>query len=431
MDVRTLESKLLTHRPPHARDNLLDETFVWPHYGGHSIAEIPSTVAVLLGADPLPGMHPLEAPLWRPLADGVRRVVFILIDALGWRRLQTALDEDPELPLHRWREQGVLAPLTSVFPSTTAVALTTFWTGLPPVQHGMVGSRVFLREFGALCHLLWFTPVVATKRWLLLDWGLEPEKFVPVPGFAEHLAAAGVPTYALIHAGIDKSALSQVHYRGVAELRGYLGLTDMLISLRELLETRAGERFYAAAYWGIADGLAHRYGPGDERLAGELRAILHGLEREVLHRLSPQTRQGTLLILTSDHGQHRVRKETTVDLKDHPGLRDALRMDPGGELRAAYLYTADRAAAQAYVETHLAEAFACLDTAEALEAGLFGPGQPMPEVERRLGDLILPARGDHILYWPQKEPDTEILGRHGGLSAEEMLVPWLAMRLDD
>ena len=222
-----------------------------------------------------------------------------------------------------------------------------------------------------------------------------------------------------------------MHYRGVAELRGYLGLTDMLISLRELLETRAGERFYAAAYWGIADGLAHRYGPGDDRMAGELRAILGGLERELLHRLSPQARRGTLLILASDHGQHRVRKETTVDLKDHPEFRDTLRMDPGGELRAAYLYTADREATLAYVETHLGEAFACLDAAEALEAGLFGPGQPMPEVERRLGDLILPARGDHILYWPQKEPDTEILGRHGGLSAEEMLVPWLAMRLDD
>ena len=429
-DTEALESELLAHRPQGGLEGQLDDAFVWPHYGGHSIAEVPSTVAVLLGADPVPGMHPLEAALWQPLADGVERVVLLLIDAVGWCRLGEAMNQDPELPLHRWRQRGLLAPLTSVFPSTTAVALTTFWTGVPPVRHGMVGSRVFLREFGALCHLLWFTPVVATKRWLLLDWGLEPETFVPVPGFAEHLATAGVPTYALIHAGLEKSALSQVHYRGVVELQGYLGLTDMLISLRELLESRTGERFYAAAYWGIADGLAHRYGPEDERMAGELRAILYGLERELLSRLSPRARRGTLFILTSDHGQHQVREETTIHLQHHPDLREALRMDPGGELRAPYLYAADREAVRGYVAEHLSAAFACLDAVEALEAGLFGPGRPMSEVERRLGDFILPARGDPLLYWPQQEPDVEILGRHGGLSAEEMLVPWLAMRLD-
>lgn len=428
MDLGALESKLLNYRPAGPLSQEFAEGFVWPHYGRYSITEVPSAVAVMLGADPVPGTVPLDASLWQPLADGVQRVVLVLIDAAGWRRLQDAMQHDPNLPLHRWRDAGILAPLTSTFPSTTAVALTTLWTGMPPAQHGMIGSRAFLREYGILSHLLWFTPAAANTRWLLLDWGLEPEDFLPVAGFAEHLERAGVPTYVFIHRGMEESALSRLHYRGVAEVEGFLGIADMFVSLRELLEERAGERFYAAAYWFVIDALSHHYGPHDDRWVGELRSIMYGLERELVSQLSAEARRGTLLILMADHGQRRVHKSTTVYLKHHPELRDLLRMDPGGELRAPYLYTLDREAVRSYMVQHLSEAFACLYGEEVIESGLLGSGEPMSEVPHRLGDLVSPARGDYQMHWMRKE--RPVFGRHGGLSPEEMLVPWLAMRLD-
>ena len=148
----------------------------------------------------------------------------------------------------------------------------------------------------------------------------------------------------------------------------------------------------------------------------------------VLGQLSSQARRGTLLILMADHGQRRVHKETTVYLKDHPGLKKMLRMDPGGELRAPFLYALDSDAVHAYVSEHLSGSFACLDAEIVLKSGLLGPGEPMAEVPHRLGDFVLPARSDHLLYWQKKV--RHVIGRHGGLSPEEMLVPWLAMRLD-
>jgi hypothetical protein len=45
----------------------------------------------------------------------------------------------------------------------------------------------------------------------------------------------------------------------------------------------------------------------------------------------------------------------------------------------------------------------------------------------RLGDVIALARGDSYLWWANK--DNPLIGRHGGLSPEEMLVPLLAVRL--
>ena len=64
---------------------------------------------------------------------------------------------------------------------------------------------------------------------------------------------------------------------------------------------------------------------------------------------------------------------------------------------------------------------------QALKAGLFGPGSEHPGLHDRIGDLILVARNNHYLWWDSKEDF--MLGRHGGLHAEEMLVPFLGVRL--
>ncbi|MCP4540183.1 MAG: hypothetical protein GY832_23845, partial [Chloroflexi bacterium] len=58
----------------------------------------------------------------------------------------------------------------------------------------------------------------------------------------------------------------------------------------------------------------------------------------------------------------------------------------------------------------------------------FGSGPPAPETAARMGDLILVSRQDHILYDGNVKP--YLLGHHGGLSPEEMLVPYLITRLD-
>jgi hypothetical protein len=105
-------------------------------------------------------------------------------------------------------------------------------------------------------------------------------------------------------------------------------------------------------------------------------------------------------------------------------------MRPSGEARLPFLYARQGrvAAVRRYVREHLDHAFVVLDSAQALEAGLFGPDTWTPETEARLGDLILVSRCDHILY--DRDDELDLLGLHGGLSAEEMLVPFMITRLD-
>jgi hypothetical protein len=68
-----------------------------------------------------------------------------------------------------------------------------------------------------------------------------------------------------------------------------------------------------------------------------------------------------------------------------------------------------------------------LDPAYSAELGLFGPGEMHPHLLDRLGDLLVAWRGNAYLWWANKH--NRLLGRHGGLHPEEMLVPLLAFRI--
>jgi hypothetical protein len=84
-------------------------------------------------------------------------------------------------------------------------------------------------------------------------------------------------------------------------------------------------------------------------------------------------------------------------------------------------------AVRAYLDENWAEGFTIINRKQALSAGLFGPGSHHPGLQDRIGDLIALVHGSSYLWWAEK--DDFMLGRHGGLHREEMLVPFLAVRL--
>jgi len=429
MDYATeIEERLRERRLP-GLDELLPEEFVMPHYGGYSIANLPATIARVLGAELAGAAPPLPEQLWADLAPGARRVVMVVLDAVGYLHLQRILAKEDSV-LRRLAQAGRLVPLTSVFPSTTVAALTTLWTGQTPLGHSFVGTRLLLREQGVLANMLRLAPAASRQRGVLLDWGWKPEEFVTVPSLGQQLTEDGVKTVAHTRRSFIGGALTRVFLRGMEDVRGYVGFSDMWINLRHTLCEHSSERLFASIYWGGLDTTGHTYGPDEEPFRAALRHLARSLEEDLLDRLPAAAREGTLLLVTADHGQTATPPERVVHLPDHPALRETLLLPPAGEPRAAYLYVRPGQAetAQAYVAEHLADRFVLVETERALAAGLFGPGEATPEVHARLGNLLLLARDDVRLE--AKEKKATILGHHGGLTAEEMLVPLLVARLD-
>jgi hypothetical protein len=93
-----LTPRLLSYRLPGLD---LGEDFVYPEYSGQSIFNIPATVCHLFETPHLAG-DPLSAQILEPvakLAEGeIHRVILVLMDAMGLRRLQQYLTRN-ETPL--------------------------------------------------------------------------------------------------------------------------------------------------------------------------------------------------------------------------------------------------------------------------------------------------------------------------------------------
>ena len=427
-----IQSRILAEREARFGTLKLPLNFIAPNYGGRSIVNVPASIVGIMGGQI--GTAPLDPEILDGLTGGVRRIVLVILDALGYERTLEMISESPDNGLHALlKAGGRIAPLTSVFPSTTTAALTALWTGYTPAEHGFMGYQLFLREAGARAQMISFNPVATDRLGAgeqLLAAGLDPDKFLAVPSLPQTLSAAGVPVYNLIEHAFLKSALSRVQIRGPHDSFGFITSSDMWVMLRDRLERHADKRALFVAYWSKVDTLSHKYGPSSETVRAELDNFGYSFEREFLRRLTPAAREGTLFLLTADHGQVDIAPAGTVYLHDHPGLREHLLMDSTGDPRAAYLYArnGEIGDAREYIADHLGEQFFVLDSQEALRAGLFGGGVPAPETRFRIGDLTLLARGSQIL-WDRREAP-KIRGMHGALLAREMLVPLLAARLD-
>jgi len=411
-----------------------DDGFIYPDYAGGSILNIPSSLCQLLGIPELNG-RPLHPEVLTPLLNGgpVRRIVLVLMDALSLHRLQRwtqgSGQREPSSVWQQIARGGVLAPLTSIVPSTTSAAITSLWTGRSTTEHGVAGYELWLKEYGVVANMIAQSPMAFRNgTGSLTQAGFDPEKYLPFTTLGTHFTAHGVKTYALQHHSIAHSGLSQMFFRDV-NVHSFRTPSDLWVNARHLLETHADERMYAWVYWGELDHLSHYYGPDDERSVAEFASFSAAFERLFFSRLSPELRRDTMVILTADHGQIHTQKYSNYDLNRHPEFTRRLHLQPTGENRMAYLYLrpGQYDEVTGYMDRSWPDHFTLVDPAKAVAAGLFGPGQPHPRLLDRLGDVMAVARGSAYWWWAEKE--NKLQGRHGGLSPDEMLVPFLAARL--
>ena len=425
--AHTIERELRLRRLP-LGDNCpwLDEV-VWPDYNGLSIANVPATVTRALGVD-LPGAaRPLDSRLVEP-GVSAERVVVVMLDGFGYNLLQ-ALRVEPDIAqmLADVIGGGALAPLTSVFPSTTVAALSSLWTGFAPSGHGVLGTRLLLREYGALVSALSLSPVASKGFQEMLDWGFEADSFLGVPGIAEVLAGAGIVTHLVILGGLAGSGLSHMLHRGVEHVHRIVSFVDLWALMDEVMEATKGTRCFIAVYWGALDSVSHYTGARSRRTLVEAREQTRRLHQFVQRWADDAGR--TLFIALADHGHLDSRQGGDINVADHPDLAETFRMPFAAEPRARFLYLRDgmRAQAETYIHEQLGEWVLPLDPQAALKTGLFGNGVHHPETAARIGDLLAICREGATL----RDPIERFIftSTHGGLAADEMLVPFIARML--
>lgn len=371
------------------------DQLVTPRYGEGALSDLVPSVLAGLG---VPGE---TDRLGLPPA---RRYVVLLIDALGWELLRRHAEDAPYMS--SLLSEGRV--LTSGVPSTTATSLACVGTGLAPGQHGVVGYTMAVPGTDQLLN---------TLRW---DTTVEPRRWQPYPTAFERAADHGVAMTSVAKKAFRGSGIT------VAGLRGGAYLEADSVGQRTVRVTEASERAARSlvyVYEGDLDWTGHREGCDSAALRHQLAVIDAAVAR---------TRQAlpadAVLLVTGDHGMVDIPFSARLDVESEPALFAGVRL-VGGDPRLRYLYTENGAAEDVAgvwrqrLTDYGADAVV-LTRAEAVDRGWFGPVEE--RVRDRLGDVIIASLGRTAVecqrYFPN---ETKLLGWHGSLTADEMLVPLL------
>ena len=415
---------------PHTiKNNLgLPDEFIMPDYKGGSILNIPSTICRLFDIPPISNSA-LPHQVFPAPSPSIKRIILILMDGLSINRFQNWIGNE-DFPL--WKsliQSGQLSTLTSICPSTTSAAMTTLWTGKSPAEHGVMGYEVWLKQYGVVTNMITQSPMSFNKGYAGLDLaGFDAETELKMPKLGEHLVANGIHGYSFQHYSIANSGLSRTFMQSTKSTP-YINEAECWLNLQQLIQSNPTQRQYIWTYWSGLDSLGHLYGPDDQRAYLYFKNFTRNLEDNLINRLSPQQRHKTLIILTSDHGQVTTFKNPHYEVRNHPDFLDCLHIKPTGESRFTYLHVrpGQEQTLRQLIQTKWQDQFVLIRSRDALHAGLFGPGDPMPDIYNRIGDFILLARDDHYIWWGKEE--NPLIGRHGGLSPSDMLVPFLVVAL--
>jgi hypothetical protein len=151
----------------------------------------------------------------RPAEIGAAtNIVLLIIDGLGDSWLTR---EAPDGVLCRHRQGAI----TSVFPATTAAAITTFLTGDSPLQHGLTGWHTWLGELGCVMTVLPGTPRFGGVPYRRA--GIDPVKLFGHTSVFDRIATRGI---AVSPSHIADSDFNLAHL-GRGEVLPFMGLRQM------------------------------------------------------------------------------------------------------------------------------------------------------------------------------------------------------------
>ena len=239
-----------------------------------------------------------------------KNVIFLILDGLGEHILN-------RISLDGFLNKNKIDCVTSVYPSTTTAALTTYYSGQPPYETGWIAWSQYFKEYGRA-----------------LDMFSHNESYLRGPLKKPLIDVyKTIINYETVFDKIEKASPDVKAYEiepEYAERRAKRSLKannldELIMNIKDLC-TMPDKKFILA-YSDNPDGLLHKFGTTSE----EIKLFIKKKKKKI-EEMVQDFDEDTILIVSADHGHKDIEK--SYSLNNYPEIRECLIMPESLESRA-------------------------------------------------------------------------------------------------
>ena len=349
----------------------------------------------------------LEA-LDKKLQNNYKNIVFIILDGMGEHILK-------QLSPNGYFNNKKISTLTSVYPSTTTAALTTYYSGKPPYETGWIAWSQYFKEYGRAIDMLQHKE--SYKNDSLEGASIDVFKtIVNYQSIFEQIeeASPNINAYELTPSYSDKRANKSIRADSI----------DEVIESIEMLCKTPDEKFIMA-YCDNPDGLLHKYGTKSD----EAKKFIQETEKKI-QNMCEKLSKDTIVIISADHGHKDIEKAYT--LLDYPEIQECLILPASLESRVVSFWVKEdmKKEFEKRFNNIFKDEFLLMTKNEFLEKNLLGYGQKHPKIDDFIGNYIALSIGGSIIRLETFLAEGKKVKKstHCGLTKEEMEVPLIVIK---
>jgi predicted AlkP superfamily pyrophosphatase or phosphodiesterase len=421
----------MINRKPFFRFKWLEkDQLVKPIYQDCSFANIHPTIIYLLSKEQKGNLLAKDCFVGNKYPNP-KKIILFLIDAFGfdsWQKYYKKFNL-----LKKITNEGMLTPISAIFPSTTAASVSTLILGILPSQHALFEWNLYIEKYDDVIQTLPFSPLGDESIDGCLKLGYDPKYLLNRhKTIYQELKKAGVKSYCFDHRDYANSSYNKIISQG-ATFFSYSKLAEGLINLQNLIKDR-DEKMFVNFYLGDIDSISHKYGPGSlqhEAQIAEFWLIFEYIFSDF------QKDKDILFLFTADHGQIGINPKNTFYLNlEIPQIVNFLKVNkkgkiiyPCGSPRDVFLHVKEEKVDELFhiLQKRLQDKVKTLLIKDVLKMGLFGDPPFHKEFIKRLGQiLLLPYKNNYVWWYEKDKLKSKHFGNHGGLTKEEMITVFTA-----
>jgi len=337
-----------------------------------------------------------------------KNIVFIVLDGMGEHILN-------KISPNGYFRNNEIDCITSVYPSTTTAALTTYYSGKPPYETGWIAWSQYFKEYGRALDMLkhresYNGDSIQNAKMNVFE---SIVNYTPIFEQIEE-ASTNVKAYEVMPSYSDRRAKRSIKADSI----------DEIIENIEMLCKNPDEKFILA-YSDNPDGLLHKFGTTSQEAENFIKDTELKIQ-EMCENLS----EDTIVIISADHGHRDIDKAYSI--LDYPEIQECLILPASLESRALAFWVKEnmKDEFEERFKNAFGDEFLLMTKDEFLNQKLLGYGQKHPKIDDFIGNYIALSTKGSIIKLETFLADGKPVKKstHCGLTKEEMEVPVIVMK---